>query len=84
MRRIRSVVTILLTALVAVGLMTPSGAAAADPPHDTTTYYLALGDSLAYGYRPVSATPNISPTHCGNPNRASSSRTSAARAKPPT
>lgn len=50
MRRIRSVVTILLTALVAVGLMTPSGAAAADPPHDTTTYYLALGDSLAYGY----------------------------------
>ena len=49
MRRIRSVVTILLTALVAVGLMTPSGAAAADPPPDTSTYYLALGDSLAYG-----------------------------------
>lgn len=48
MRRIRSSVTILLTALVAVGLMTPSGSAAADQPPDTT-YYLALGDSLAFG-----------------------------------
>jgi lysophospholipase L1-like esterase len=48
MRRIRSVVTILLTALVAVGLMTPSAAAAENPP-PTTTYYLALGDSLAFG-----------------------------------
>lgn len=29
--------------------MTPSGTAAANPPR-TTTYYLALGDSLAFGY----------------------------------
>jgi len=49
MRRIRTVVTVLLTALVTVGLMTPSGTAAANPP-PTTTYYLALGDSLAWGY----------------------------------
>jgi len=50
MRRIRSVVRVLLTTLVAVGLLTPSGTAVANPPPDTTTYYLALGDSLAFGY----------------------------------
>jgi hypothetical protein len=38
-----------VTTLVAVGLMTQSGAVAANPP-PTTTYYLALGDSLTYGY----------------------------------
>jgi lysophospholipase L1-like esterase len=39
----------LLTAitLAVVGLATPAAG------HDTTRYYLALGDSLAYGYQPV-------------------------------
>ncbi len=48
MRRIRSVVTFLLTAVLAIGFFSPSGAAAASPA--PTTYYLALGDSLAFGY----------------------------------
>jgi len=47
-RRNRSVLTVLLTTVLAVGVMTPSGTAAANPP--PTTYYLALGDSLARGY----------------------------------
>jgi lysophospholipase L1-like esterase len=35
------------TVLAVAGLATPAAA------HDTTRYYLALGDSLAYGYQPV-------------------------------
>jgi hypothetical protein len=43
--RIASVLT--ATALAVTVLATPAAA------HDTTRYYLALGDSLAYGYQPV-------------------------------
>lgn len=43
--RIASVLT--ATALAVTALATPAAA------HDTTRYYLALGDSLAYGYQPV-------------------------------
>ena len=50
MRRNRSVLTVLLAAFLAVGVMAPSGTAAANPP-PTTTYYLALGDSLSQGYQ---------------------------------
>jgi len=49
MRRIRSVLTVLLTTVLAVGVLTPSGTAAANPP--PTTYYLALGHSLSQGYQ---------------------------------
>ena len=47
---IRSVLTVLLASLLAVGLVAPTGTAAANPP-PPTTYYLALGDSLSQGFQ---------------------------------